>query len=235
MDTLLQDIRYALRTLRRTPGFTLAAVLTIALGIGVNTAVFSLANAILLRPADAADPTRLVRVYSNTHSPLQREQLDYVSARSSTLTGLFGERYLEAALNTPQGNRKVNAELVSGSYFTTVGVGASLGRVFTRADDTVAAHGAVAVVSHRWWREAVRRGPVAGGAAPSASTGSRSPWWAWRAKGSRGRSPASGRRSGSRSRRWGRSPARSCASTTAACTWAGACATAPRPARRAPS
>ncbi|HEX8211570.1 MAG TPA: ABC transporter permease [Longimicrobium sp.] len=159
MDTLLQDIRYALRTLRRTPGLTLAAVLTIALGIGVNTAVFSLANAILLRPADAADPTRLVRVYSNTHSPLQREQLDYVSARSSTLTGLFGERYLEAALNTPQGNRKVNAELVGGSYFTTVGVGASLGRVFTRADDTVAAHGAVAVVSHRWWREAFGADP----------------------------------------------------------------------------
>lgn len=153
MGTLLQDMRYALRTLRRTPGFTLAAVLTIALGIGVNTAVFSLANAILLRPADAADPTRLVRVYSNTHSPLQREQLDYVRARSRTVTGLFGERYLEAALNTPQGNQKVNAELVSGSYFNTVGVGAAHGRVFTPVDDTVTAHGAVAVVSHRWWRE----------------------------------------------------------------------------------
>ncbi|HEX8360092.1 MAG TPA: ABC transporter permease, partial [Longimicrobium sp.] len=88
-----------------------------------------------------------------THSPLQREQLDYVSARSSTLTGMFGERYLEAALNTPQGNRKVNAELVGGSYFTTVGVGAALGRVFTAAEDSSAASSAVAVISHRWWRE----------------------------------------------------------------------------------
>ncbi len=153
MDTLLQDIRYAFRTLRRTPGFTLAAVLTIALGMGVNTAVFSLANAVLLRPADARDPGRLVRVHTGDHSPLHRAQLDFLRERSRTLTGLFGERYLEAALNTPQGNRKVNAELVGGSYFTTVGVGAAHGRVFTAAEDTPAAGSAVAVISHRWWRE----------------------------------------------------------------------------------
>jgi predicted permease len=153
MDTLLQDLRYAFRTLRRTPGFTLAAVLTIALGMGVNTAVFSLANAVLLRPADARDPGRLVRVHTGAHSPLQRDQLDFLRARSRTITGLFGERYLEAALNTTQGNRKVNAELVGGSYFTTVGVGAAHGRVFTAAEDTATATSAVAVISHRWWRE----------------------------------------------------------------------------------
>jgi predicted permease len=159
MDTLLQDIRYAFRTLRRTPGFTAAAVLTIALGMGANTAVFSLANAVLLRPADAREPDRLVRVHTGAHSPLQRAQLDFLRANSRTLTGLFGERHLEAALNTPQGNRKVNAEMVSGSYFNTVGVGAAHGRVFTAAEDKPSESGAVAVLSHRWWRDAFGADP----------------------------------------------------------------------------
>ena len=104
MDTLLQDIRYAARTLLRAPGFALAAILTLALGIGVNTAVFSLANAVLFRPADARDPGSMARVYQNRWSPLSWQAFDYVRQHNRTFSGLFAERNAVLALNTPQGN-----------------------------------------------------------------------------------------------------------------------------------
>ncbi|HYJ78067.1 MAG TPA: ABC transporter permease [Longimicrobiaceae bacterium] len=152
MDTLLQDIRYAARTLLRTPGFAVAAILTLALGIGVNTAVFSLANAFLLRPVDARDPGSMARVYQNRWSPLSWQAFDHVRQHSRTFAGIFAERNAVLALNTPQGNEKVQAELVSGDFFTTLGTSAAHGRLLTRADDAAPGANPVVVLSHRWWR-----------------------------------------------------------------------------------
>ncbi|HEX8695201.1 MAG TPA: ABC transporter permease [Longimicrobium sp.] len=152
MDTLLQDLRYAVRTLAKSPGFALAAVLTLALGIGANTAVFSAANALLLRPPPGSEPGRLVRVYRGSHSPLSPGELRYVREHNRTLEGLFGERRAVVALNTARGNERAVVELVNGNYFTLLGVPAARGRVFTPAEDSVPGVSPVAVLSHRWWK-----------------------------------------------------------------------------------
>jgi len=88
MPLLLQDIHYGLRTLTRTPGFTMITVAVLALGIGANATVFSLANAFFLRPLPVSNPETVVRVYSNRHSnTAYRSYIEYRD-RNSTLTGL---------------------------------------------------------------------------------------------------------------------------------------------------
>ncbi|HEX5727660.1 MAG TPA: ABC transporter permease [Longimicrobiaceae bacterium] len=152
MDSLLQDLRYAFRALRRSPGFALVAVLTLALGIGVNTAVFSAANALVLRPADAHQPGRIARIHRNRHSPLSWREFRHVRDHNRAFSAVWAERSATLALNTPQGNEKVSAALVSGTYFTTLGVPAAHGRVFTPAEDSIAGASPVVVLSHRYWQ-----------------------------------------------------------------------------------
>ncbi|MBV9772850.1 MAG: ABC transporter permease [Gemmatimonadetes bacterium] len=152
MDTLFQDLRYAARALRRSPGFTLAAVLTLALGIGANTTIFSAANAFLLRPVNAEHPERVVRVYRNEHSPLSYREYRYVREHNTSLAGIVGERNATLAMNAPTGNERVYGMLVSGDYFRVLGVPAARGRTFDTPD--AAAPGAYpeVVLSHRFWR-----------------------------------------------------------------------------------
>jgi predicted permease len=146
------DVRYAARSLARNPGFAVVAVLTLALGIGANTAIFGVANAFVLRPADAADPGRLLRIHRTEHSPLQYDEFRYVREHARSFSGLFAERNVTVALNAPGGNERVQGELVSGDYFTLLGVGAAEGRVFTAAEDSVPGAHPVVVLSHRYWR-----------------------------------------------------------------------------------
>jgi putative ABC transport system permease protein len=152
MDTFLQDLRYALRTLARSPGFVAAAVLTLALGIGANTAVFSVANEVLLRPPTDHEPGRLARVFRGRHSPLSPEEYRYVREHNRTFESLFGQRRAEVALRSPAGNEKVMVELVGGSYFTGLGVRPAHGRVFTQAQDSIVGAHPLLVLSHRWWQ-----------------------------------------------------------------------------------
>ncbi|HET7231693.1 MAG TPA: ABC transporter permease [Longimicrobium sp.] len=153
MDSLLNDLRYALRAFARAPGFALTAVLTLALGIGVNTAVFSVANAVLLRPPEARDPGRIARVYRNDHSPLAWREFDFVRQHSRSFGSMWAERNAVLALETRAGNEKVQAELVSGSYFPALGVTAALGRLIAPADDSIPGASPVVVLSHRYWRD----------------------------------------------------------------------------------
>ncbi len=171
MNTLLQDIRYALRQLRKSPGFTLTAVITLALGIGANTAIFTLVQGILLRSLPVADPSRLYRIGDNDDCCVEggfpgnaSDSGDftifsfdlYQHLRSST-----PEFEQLAAVQAGQGTRSVrrgnaqakslHSEFVSGNYFSTLGLNAYMGRVFTDKDDTPSSPPAV-VLSYKAWQ-----------------------------------------------------------------------------------
>jgi hypothetical protein len=174
VETCWQDLRYGVRMLRKSPGFTAVAILTIALGIGANTAIFSLIDAVLLRSLPVRDPQKLVVFQWTAHnSPNTKGYYSYMSCRSSN-TGATGEhgcsfsypmfhqfRALQDAFSSVtalggdvglnlRGNgpaRFVHGELVSGGFFDALGVGAALGRTFGPADDVPGAP-PVAVLSY---------------------------------------------------------------------------------------
>src|SRR5262245_14669816 len=157
MNSLLQDLRYGARMLLKKPGFTLIAVITLALGIGANTAIFSLVNAILLRPLPVADPARLVSV-----SLVKRQgaglglfsYLDYQDFRdkNEVLAGLAAYRFAPMNLSGIAGkggnNERVWGYLVSGNYFDVLGVKAALGRAFSPEEDRTPDAHPVVVLSH---------------------------------------------------------------------------------------
>jgi len=158
MYTFLQDLRYATRALRRTPGFTLAAVLTLALGIGATTTIFSAANALLLRPpAGVHDAGHLVTVHamsqdgSSFHSFSYPDYRDLAAARSglSDLAAFTGK---PASLSTGGEPRVQLALLVSANYFRLLGTRPALGRLFVAEDDAGPGGPHVAVISHSEWQ-----------------------------------------------------------------------------------
>ncbi|PYS67715.1 MAG: permease, partial [Acidobacteria bacterium] len=143
MDTLLKDLRYGIRSLLKRPAFTVVAVLTLGLGIGVNTAIFSVINAVLLRPLPYADPARLITFRSNQSAP----DLDDIQAQSKTLSK-FGGMVVQPLAYTA-GAEPIQIEIgqVTGSFFETFGVTPERGRYITAGDDkTGAPH--VVVLSH---------------------------------------------------------------------------------------
>jgi predicted permease len=165
MDSVLQDLRYTLRGLRRSPGFTLVALLTLALGIGVNAAIFGLVNAILLRPLPVERPDELVDIYGHaatatthdTHS--YPNYLDY-RAQTQTLSELAGYSNFFAHLSIEGSSDLVVGELVTDNYFRMLGVRPALGRTFT--PEEYASQGAfpVAVISHRLWQNRFASDPA---------------------------------------------------------------------------
>ncbi len=160
LETLAQDARYALRTLRTNPGFAATAVLSLALGIGANTAIFSILNAVMLRSLPVEDPHRLVQVevppQNNVFTnPIWEHVRDNQQAFSGTLA-FSGDRFDLSA-----GGESHFAEglWVSGDYFRVLGVPAMRGRVFTTDDDLHGGghSGPVAVISYAFWKRHYRR------------------------------------------------------------------------------
>ncbi|MGA8622796.1 MAG: ABC transporter permease [Candidatus Sulfotelmatobacter sp.] len=166
MNGLLQDIRFALRQLRKNPGFTAVAVLTLALGIGANTAIFTVVNALLLKTLPVRDPLQLVVVGDPTRAngrsngtpqtgiasyPLYKELRD----RNSVFSGLCAaatDHHIEAA--TGQGDsldQKIYGRMVSGNYFPLLGVEPAAGRLFSDADDTAENANPVVVLGYDYW------------------------------------------------------------------------------------
>src|SRR5262249_3406186 len=151
---LTQDLRYALRTMRRNAGFTTVAVVTLALGIGANTVVFSLVHAVLLRPLPYRDPGRLVAVWNRWNgtpaaSLSDPEYLDY-SERSRTMR-LAASAARDVNVGGTSGDpERVLAAYVTPNTFDVLGITPALGRGFLPDDDT-AGHD-VAVISDSLWR-----------------------------------------------------------------------------------
>jgi predicted permease len=181
-DEMFQDMRYGLRMLLKTPGFTLAAALSLALGIGANTAIFSLIDAVLLRSLPVQEPEKLLlfgkgryggatdafpdRSWDLFSYPFYREMRRRNEAFSEVGATLSMSWTVHGAINTNSGSGeivRIDVQPVSGSYFSTLGVNAGLGRVFTDADDQVAGAHPVAVISHAWWESRLGADPAAVG------------------------------------------------------------------------
>ena len=146
MDSLIKDIRYGLRSLAKRPAFTAVAVITIALGIGVNTAIFSVINAVLLRPLPYDDPSRLISFRSNQSVP----DLADVESQSKTFSRLGGMVMQPLAYTGGSEPIQFQVGQVTGGFFETLGVRPERGRFITAEDDK---NGApfVVVLSHDLW------------------------------------------------------------------------------------
>jgi predicted permease len=157
VDQLGADLRYGLRWLRRSPAFAAAAVLSIALGIGANTAIFSLVNAVLLRLLPVDDPHSLVlltrsddrtRLGSSFPYPFYRQLQDSQTVLDSVICRAGMSPNVEAGGPA----ERVSGELVSGNYFEVLGVRPHLGRLFVPEDNRVAGGHPLVVVSHGYWQ-----------------------------------------------------------------------------------
>jgi predicted permease len=157
MDTLIKDLRYAMRTLVKQPGFTAVAVLSIALGIGVNTTIFSFINAALFRPLPFAEPDRLVRVWDGNSVSYP----DYVAYRDETrvFSGLaaYAQRPMSLVVNGQ--SERIYAEFVSGNYFDVLKANPALGRGFLAEEDRTAGTNPVVVISNALWRRRFNSDP----------------------------------------------------------------------------
>src|SRR6476660_9919866 len=164
MGTLLQDVRYGLRMLVKKPTFTIVAVLTLALGVGANTAIFSIVDAVLLRALPYRDPDRLVRIFFNEPGVGLRDvrfskpELDDLLTRA----GVFEEvtPIFEGSENVTGGRQPERVEAVNGSfsYFSMLGVTPQIGRLFG-PQDFVPGFAEKAVISDGLWRRAYGADP----------------------------------------------------------------------------
>ncbi len=157
METLIQDARYGARLLRKSPGFTFVAVLTLALGIGANTAIFSVVNAVLLAKLPMKEPNRLVQLWETEVSPGKfpfagPDYLDWKN-QNHTLEGSALYRYPSPANGSHNGlSQSVLVQRTESTYFAVLGVNAEIGRTFTDGDDQPGTNH-LAVLSYRYWQE----------------------------------------------------------------------------------
>ena len=173
MNTLSQDLRFALRQLRRAPGFALTAVLTLALGIGANTAIFSLLDQALLRSLPVHDPHSLVVLRSSTvvwngsTSMSGGDPNDYFSYpmykdlrdQNQVFSGLIVTTPASAGFSRSASSQVLDTEVVSGNYFSMLGVQPALGRLFTNADDAADGANPLAILSFDFWRTQLAADP----------------------------------------------------------------------------
>jgi predicted permease len=177
MNTLLQDIRYGFRVLLKKPGFTLIAVLSLALGIGANTAIFSLVDALLIKSLPVQEPEQLVlfgkgedmgmtngfpdRSWELFSYPFYRQAQQRTDVFSGVASLLSLTWTVHGFVNGSTDIEQMDVQLVSGTYFPVLGVNAGLGRVLTDADDQTPGGHPIAVISHAWWEQRLGGDPSA--------------------------------------------------------------------------
>jgi len=154
---MLHDLRHAFRTLLKNPGFTIVAVVTLALGIGATTAIFSLFDAVLLKSLPVKNPDELFIANAGHYGLYQalRKETDLFS--DVTASGAIEELDTTIGRGAPD---KTRVSLVSASYFSTLGVPAAMGRTFGAGDERPAGEPAIAVVSHAYWQQRLARDPA---------------------------------------------------------------------------
>ena len=159
MDSIIKDIRYGVRGLLKRPGFTAIALVALALGIGANTAIFSLVNAVVIRPLPFPDPDRLVWVYGNIRNGGSRASVsppDFLDYRSQNKTfeqfAASGTQPLAVNLTGSGEPERLFASAVTGNYFDTFGISPAIGRTFT-IDNEKPGSDQVTVLSHAFWQK----------------------------------------------------------------------------------
>jgi len=164
MSNLLQDLHYALRQLRKSPGFTIVAMVILALGIGANTSIYSLLDQVLLRSLPVQDPSSLVQLQfvgsdtGHVHSeggddhlyfsyPMYRDLRD----KQTVFDGMLARIPVQVGLQYHDESKLASAELVSGNYFQVLGLQPAAGRLLVPSDDEVQERNPVAVLSYEYW------------------------------------------------------------------------------------
>jgi predicted permease len=181
VETLWQDVRYGLRMLRKSPAFTIVAVITLALGIGANSAIFNVLDAVLLRLLPVKAPEQLVvltdpdahgRWYGaegGNRSLLAFSEFQYLHDHNDVFSGIFAADSETPKLEVSIGNSSTGlaeepetarVQLVSGDYFSVLGVGATAGQTFTREVDRARGASPVAVLSYPFWKERFNLDPA---------------------------------------------------------------------------
>ena len=157
MENLLQDIRFGFRQLIKRPGFAALAIISMALGIGANTSIFSLVDTALLRPLAVKEPSRLVELYGTIHNGAEWSLESYPNYkeyrdRNTVFSGLFVYRVVVSSLTVNNSSQRVWGYLVSGNYFDVLGVKPLLGRTFLPEEDQTPDSHPVAVLSYSCWQ-----------------------------------------------------------------------------------
>jgi predicted permease len=157
-DDLRQDVSYAFRTVRRNPGFAASVTLTLALGIGANTAIFSVVNGVLLRPLPVHNPEKFVYVgwtwgKGDIIGALSAYKIDYLRQHSTTLSGVTSIRTVEHSLGTGPGARSINGARLSRDFLDVMGQAPAIGRGFSADEDTPGGP-AVVMLANALWQSA---------------------------------------------------------------------------------
>jgi putative ABC transport system permease protein len=162
MQTFFRDVRRAARQLRSNPGFSIAVILILALGIGATTAMFSLIEAVLLRPLPYSDPDRLVmlgeHIGASPHTAVSARDIVSYTRQTSAFSSLGGYAIFSFELSGGETPEQIDAGRFNASVFTTLGVQPEVGRVFTQQEED--AHQLVAVISYRLWQNQFHRDPA---------------------------------------------------------------------------
>ena len=160
MAAILRDLLYSLRSLRKSPVFLAVAVLSLALGIGANTAIFTLINQLILQPLPVKDPEQLVmlagrgRHYGGNNGPdrISYPMYQEIRDKNQVFSGMFCTYPSTVSASFEGRTELIGADFVSGNYFPVLGIGAAAGRVFTASDDLVQGGHPLAVLSYGYWR-----------------------------------------------------------------------------------
>ena len=168
LDSMWKDVRYAARSLRRTPAFTVTVLVTLALGIGANAAIFSLANAVMLRTLPIAAPQELV--FLGHRNPAASDEgvtllsnppwLRRVRQETGIFTGVAAYNIRDFKVATAEGVEQVVGQYASGNYHGLVGVPMALGRGFTAENDFAPGASPLAVISDSYWQRRYRGSPA---------------------------------------------------------------------------